>query len=126
LDQKKCLLAIFKRVGPLASVYSELNKELIRLCNFDVDQTEVHQLAIKCPKLAGMDLSHVIVPLQDSFTSRIPPMSSQILHSRPFPHALPTIKGSRGSIYLDETELCRLSTTNPCDAISSKTSQNRD
>ena len=87
-------MAIFARVGPLATVYAELNKELIRLCNFDVEQTEMHQLAMKCPKLAGMDLSNVIVPLQDSFTSKIPPMSSQILHSRPFPHTLPTIKGS--------------------------------
>lgn len=86
-------MAIFQRVGPLATVYSELNKELIRLCNFDVDQTEVHQLAIRCPRLAGMDLSQVIVPLQDSFTSKIPALSSQILHSRPFPHVLPIIKG---------------------------------
>lgn len=91
-ENRERLMAIFQRVGPLATIYSELNKELIRLCNFDVEQAELHYLAVKCPKLAGMNLTNVIVPLQDSFTSRIPPMSSQILDSQPFPHALPTIK----------------------------------
>lgn len=92
-DERVRILALIKRVQPLIATYSRLNAELLHLCNFDVENLSQHQLHIKCPELARMDLRHVIVPLQDSFTTKIPPMSSILSQHQPFPTSLPTIRG---------------------------------
>lgn len=85
-------------IRPLAGVYSAMNSELLNLCNFEVGNIELHSLAHKFPKLWDMKLWDVIVPLQSSFTTKIPPVSSQNLLNQSFPHSLPTIKSGFSSM----------------------------
>ncbi|KAG8852841.1 serine/threonine-protein kinase M1 [Serendipita sp. 411] len=92
-EERTRTVAIIERVRPLIRMYVELNEELLHLCNFDVENIDQHRLSAKCPKLAGLRLSEVIVPLQDSFTAKIPSMSSQILQNQTTLSNLPTIHG---------------------------------
>ncbi|PVG03672.1 hypothetical protein CPB86DRAFT_749052 [Serendipita vermifera] len=98
LSSTEMLADLRERCRSLALIYSTLNKELLDLCNFDVGQSDEHYLSVKCENLPRLDLSNVIVPLQDSFTTPIPPMSSQFMVNQSFPHALPTIAGFNDKI----------------------------
>lgn len=84
----------------LKQVYLQMTQDLLHLCNFEVGNDDHHRLGHKCPRLAAFKDSSIIVPLQESFTAKIQPSSTNFQASKPFPNNLLTIAGSSSSVDL--------------------------
>ena len=70
-----------------------MTRQLLHLCNFDPGSEERHKMSVKCLELFSVEDSPVLLPLQESFTTKVPPASATTHSNRPFETPLPTIAG---------------------------------
>jgi serine/threonine-protein kinase ATR len=70
-----------------------MTRQLLHLCNFDPGSEERHKMSVKCLELFSVEGSPVLLPLQESFTTKVPPASASTNTNRPFEIPLLTIAG---------------------------------
>lgn len=72
-----------------------MTDQLLNLCNFDIPQAEKKRLAMSrdFPALVRLGKSDLIIPLQESLTASLPPISSTDSVHQPFPSDVPTFAG---------------------------------
>lgn len=70
-----------------------MTRQLLHLCNFDPGSEERHKMSVKCLELFSVEDSPVLLPLQESFTTKVPPASSTTNSNRPFETPLLAIAG---------------------------------
>ncbi|KAE9410202.1 hypothetical protein BT96DRAFT_913020 [Gymnopus androsaceus JB14] len=84
-----------KGVPELVRQSLEMVNQLLQLCNFDIPQIEKKRLTMSkdFPSLAILGKSDLIIPLQESLTASLPPISSPDSTHKPFPSDAPTFAG---------------------------------
>lgn len=75
-----------------------MTRQMLHLCNFDPGSEERHKMSVKCPELFSMQDSPVLLPLQESFTTKVTPASASTNTNRPFETPLLTIAGFHDGI----------------------------
>ncbi|KAJ3740901.1 hypothetical protein DFH05DRAFT_1404822 [Lentinula detonsa] len=82
-------------VPKLVTQSSNMTTELLELCNFHTPNIERKKLTMTkdFPQLASLGKSDLIIPLQESLTASLPPLSSPDSVHQPFPSNAPTFAG---------------------------------
>ena len=70
-----------------------MTRQMLHLCNFDPGSEERHKMSVKCLELFSVQGSPVLLPLQESFTTKVTPASASTNTNRPFETPLLTIAG---------------------------------
>ncbi|KAJ3818475.1 hypothetical protein EV361DRAFT_810329 [Lentinula raphanica] len=88
-------------VPTLVAQNSDMTTELLELCNFNIPNIERKKLTMTrdFPRLASLGKSDLIIPLQESLTASLPPISSSDSIHQPFPSDAPTFAGMFSSFF---------------------------
>ncbi len=87
-------------MNKLISASLSMAAELLNLCNGQLGDKSSVNMSKDFPRLFKLAPSPLIIPLQQSLTATLPPLSStQVKDHKPFPIELPTFYSTLGATF---------------------------